>query len=90
VCRPAEEALASHQSFSDEFAEDGFNHGKKDDALMFQVYLLRGERILTNAWQPLEQQLGDMADKNQFGLFFVSLVGQKMGNDSQCTHTSVL
>ena len=55
----------------------------KEDTLMLQVYIIRGNRLKTRLWQPLEKKLRDMAHNNPFSYVLASLVGQKMWNDTQ-------
>ena len=50
---------------------------------MLQVYIIRDNRFLSGLWQPLEKQLRDMANNNQFGFILASLAGQKLWNDTQ-------
>lgn len=55
----------------------------KEDNLMLQVHIIRGNQFLTSRWQPLEEKLRDMAHNNPFSYVLASLVGQKMWNDTQ-------
>ena len=55
----------------------------KEDTLMLQVHIIRGNQFLTSQWQPLETKLRDMAHNNPFSYVLASLVGQKMWADAQ-------